>query len=310
MHQLWSQFSIKFLWRILGFVSLCFILLFGSEVIASSNEEKIIQAFRPPGIAYQPRGFFPGSEFGKAAVPQITQELKQLHELGFQSLVTYGARGAMGSIPKIARAQGFSGMVIMGIWDIYSNEEWRNAVAQREFVDGYCLGNEGLLFLRYTVGELEEKMSELRQETGKPVTTGEPIDSYLEGPYREWLWKHSDWIFPNTHPFWGGKTHFQEAVHWVLARVDYLEATTGRKIILKETGLPTLTSHPEGEDMQKAFFSELNSTGIKFVYFEAFDQPWKHELEQQPEAEGHWGLYDAQGQPKKAIESVARREYR
>jgi exo-beta-1,3-glucanase (GH17 family) len=284
-------------------VTFLFLLMLGSEVAASQGED-IVQAFLPPAIAYQPRGFFPGSEFETSAPAQIAQELKQLHELGFQSLVTYGSRGAMGSIPEMARTQGFSGMVIMGIWDIYSVEEWDNAVAQRDFVDGYCLGNEGLFFLRYTVKELEVKMSELRNATGKPVTTGEPIENYLAGPYREWLWKHSDWLFPNTHPFWGGKNHFQEAVDWVLARSDYLEATTGKKIILKETGLPSKTPHPESEEMQKAFFNALKSTGVKFVYFEAFDQPWKHELFGQPEAEGHWGLYDAQGRPKKAIESI------
>lgn len=290
------------LWYLRMIVSL-FVFVLGHEVAAAKGAD-IVENFQFPAIAYQPRGFSPGSEFAKSASTQITQELQQLHALGFQSLVTYGSRGAMGFIPQVAREQGFAGTVIMGIWEIDSDEEWDNAVAQREFVDGYCLGNEGLFFLRYTVHELEERMVKLRQVTGKPVTTGEPIDSYLEGPYREWLLAHSDWLFPNTHPFWGGKTHFEEAVQWVVARSDYLEVTTGKPFILKETGLPTLTSNPESEDMQKAFFNALQLTGVKFVYFEAFDQPWKHEQFNQPEAEGHWGLYDAQGQPKKAIESV------
>lgn len=300
------QSNVTSRWWAIGLGILLCLFSSSREVVASSKGEDILHAFRPPAIAYQPRGFFPGAEFSPSASRQIRQEIQQLHALGFQSLVTYGARGAMGTIPQIARAEGFAGMVIMGIWDIHSKEEWENAVAQRDYVDGYCLGNEGLLFLRYTVKELEKKMAELRRDTGKPVTTGEPIDSYLEGPYREWLWKHSDWLFPNTHPFWGGKTQFQEAVHWVLARVDYLEGTTGRHVILKETGLPTLASNPESEEMQRAFFTELQSTGVPFVYFEAFDQPWKYELENQPEAEGHWGLYDAQGRPKLAIESVTR----
>jgi exo-beta-1,3-glucanase (GH17 family) len=290
-----------------GVLTFLFIMMFASEV-ASSKGDDIIQAFLPPAIAYQPRGFSPGSEYATSARTQITQELKQLHELGFQSLVTYGSRGAMGSIPGMARAQGFVGMVIMGIWDIFSVEEWDNAVAQREFVDGYCLGNEGLFSLRYTVKELEEKMSLLRRATGKPVTTGEPINSYLAGPYQEWLWKHSDWLFPNTHPFWGGQYNFQQAVDWVVARSDYLEAITGKKIILKETGLPSRTPHPQSEEMQIAFFDTLKSSGVAFVYFEAFDQPWKHDMLNQPEVEGHWGLYDAAGIPKKVIESIRTRE--
>ena len=232
------QHSLKSKFWMNGVLACLSVFILLSEAMASKGEE-IIQAFRPPGIAYQPRGFSPGSEFEESALAQITQELKQLHELGFQSLVTYGARGALGSIPEMARTQGFSGMVIMGIWDIHSVEEWDNAVAQRDFVDGYCLGNEGLFFLRYTVKELEKKMSELRHATGKPVTTGEPIEIYLAGPYREWLWKHSDWLFPNTHPFWGGKDQSQEAVDWVLARSDYLEATTGKKILERSLAVDT-----------------------------------------------------------------------
>ncbi len=286
-----------------GISTLLIVMVLGLE--GSYANDDMTRSFTPPAIAYQPRGFYPGSEYATSARAQIAQELKQLHELGFLSLVTYGSRSAMGFIPAMARAQGFSGMVIMGIWDIYSVEEWDNAVAQREFVDGYCLGNEGLFALRYTVEELEEKMNELRRATGKPVTTGEPIYSYLEGPYREWLVKHSDWLFPNTHPFWGGQRHFQQAVDWVVARIDYLEATSGKKVIVKETGLPSLPPNPQSEEMQKAFFDALRSTGIRFVYFEAFDQPWKHTLENQPEAEGHWGLHDANGRPKKAIESIS-----
>jgi len=279
-----------------------FILILGFAVSYGSDD--MTRAFTPPAIAYQPRGFYPGSEYADSARTQITQELQQLRELGFLSLVTYGSRAAMGSIPEIARAQGFSGMIIMGIWDIYSVEEWDNAVAQREFVDGYCLGNEGLFAVRYSVEELEKRMSDLRRVTGKPVTTGEPIYSYLEGPYREWLLQHSDWLFPNTHPFWGGQRNFQDAVDWVVSRIDYLEASTGKKVIVKETGLPSVPPYSESEKMQKDFFTELTSTGVRFVYFEAFDQRWKYERENQPEAEGHWGLHDAQGRPKKAIDSI------
>src|SRR5256885_10462756 len=44
----------------------------------------------------------------------------------------------------ISRMGGFDGTIVMGIWDPWSDEEWSNAVKQRRFVDGYCVGNEGL----------------------------------------------------------------------------------------------------------------------------------------------------------------------
>ena len=286
-------------------VSVCLLVLIatiGDTATYTTNQSQQ-PTLTPPGIAYQPRNFSPGSEYGELAQTQIAQELNQLHALGFQSLVTYAAQGALGSVPEIAREQGFTGMVIMGIWDIFSAEEWEHALEQQPFVDGYCLGNEGL-GLRYTAEQLGDKMSQLRRATGKPVTTTEPIDSYLTGVHREWLLTNSDWLFPLAQPFWAAQLHPQRAVDWIVVRSDYLEATTGRTVILKEAGFPSAAPTGQSEESQRTFFSTLRATGMTFFYFEAFDQPWKHELLHQSSVEGHWGLYHSDGTPKKVIESI------
>lgn len=281
------------------------IMMFGDSI--SSAVDLPQPEFVSPAVAYQPRDFSPGSEYLPSARKQITQELSQLHSLGFRSLVTYAAQGVLGSAPKIAREQGFSGMVIMGIWDIFSKEEWENALTQKTFVNGYCLGNEGL-GLRYTAAELTEKMTQLRKATGKPVTTTEPIDSYLTGPHREWLLTNSDWLFPLAQPFWAAQLHPQRAVDWIVARSDYLEATTGRKVVLKEAGFPSASPTGQSEESQLAFFETLKATGLTFFYFEAFDQPWKHNVQHQSSVESHWGLYHSDGTPKKVVESITLRE--
>lgn len=262
--------------------------------------------FVEPAIAYQPRNFKPGSEDSPATRIQIVEELRLLHKLGFQSLVTYSSRGMLGDIPEIAREQGFSGTVIMGIWDIFSKEEWKQALGQQAFVDGYCLGNEGM-GIRYAHDELAVKMAELRRLTGKPVSTTEPIDQYLQGPYREWLLTHSDWLFPLAQPFWAAQVEPQRAVEWIVARSDYLEAMTGRNVILKEAGFPSALSRGQTEDDQLAFFQALQATGLTYFYFEAFDQPWKHHIFRQPEFEAHWGLYRADGTPKKVVKWLSSR---
>jgi exo-beta-1,3-glucanase (GH17 family) len=205
--------------------------------------------------------------------------------------------GVLGSIPSLARQEGFDGTVIMGIWDPSSQEEWNNALEQTPFVDGYCLGNEGL-GVRYSMDELEAKMAALKRSTRRPVTTTEPIDSYLQGPYREWLLTHSDWIFPLAHPFWAEQVDPQHAVNWIVSRHDYLVATTGRRVVLKEAGFPSGGLDGYNEASQLAFFQNLEATGIPFFYFEAFDQPWKRDILRYHEVEAHWGLYRTDGTQK------------
>ena len=95
-----------------------------------------------PAIAYQPREYVPTDESSLLSDEQIKADLQLLAGVGFRSLVTYSSTGAMGNIPGIARKEGFDETIIMGIWDPFSSDEWRNAVQNAPFVDGYCIGNE------------------------------------------------------------------------------------------------------------------------------------------------------------------------
>jgi hypothetical protein len=61
-------------------------------------------------------------------------------------------------------------------------------------------------------------------------------------------------------------------------------------------GLPT-AGDPAGrlsEANQKKYYFKLAKTDVKFVYFEAFDQPWKTHLPIEP----HWGIFHADRTPK------------
>ena len=135
----------------------------------------------------------------------------------FRSLVTYASKGAMGRIPEIARDEGFDGIVIMGIWDVFAQEEWITAIAQVPFIDGYCLGNEGL-GVRYNPDELASRMAQLRQITGLPVTTSEPIVKYMRGPYRDWVVGTLGLALSQcTTHLWGGQLNPKQGVEWVVA---------------------------------------------------------------------------------------------
>jgi exo-beta-1,3-glucanase (GH17 family) len=283
----------------LYFLIIIFVGFFSLENTGKATNGKDAEpAFSGPGVAYQPRTYTPTDIDTMPTIMQIKEELNRLRNIGFRGLVTYSSVGTLGSVPQLARKEGFDGTVIMGIWDPASNEEWQNAIAQAPYVDGYCVGNEGL-GVRYTAAELETVMSRLRKQTGIPVTTSEPIDSYLNGKQRDWLLSHSDWLFPMAHPYWASQQNTRQAIDWIVSRYDYLTATAGTRVIIKEAGLPTEGSGID-EKAQLVFFQFLETTDVPFFYFEAFDQPWKG-MERAQRAEANWGLFRSDGTPKKVV---------
>ncbi|MBL7147821.1 MAG: hypothetical protein ISS82_03275 [Nanoarchaeota archaeon] len=245
-------------------------------------------------IDYAPTNFnpeilsFPSEE-------SIREDLIELYEINFKGIVTYGSDGTLWKIPEIARDVGFE-YVVQGIWDLTSEEEWNNAVDSKEKVDGYCLGNEGLSRGDYNLSELEDKINELRDATNKPVTTTEAI-----GEYNEDLLNLGDWIFPNCHAYWAGITAPNSAAEWTLEQYNNLSSTTNKIVILKEVGMPSGAGLTE--EIQNNYFRELenlmlSNDKVSFVYFEAFDQPWKDWAPVEP----YWGFFNQDRAPKEVSE--------
>ena len=111
-----------------------------------------------------------------------------------------------------------------------------------------------------------------------------------------------DWIFVNAHPFFFNIKEPQKAVHWIkksvnkLARV--LETNNCKKVIvIKESGFPTAGQPHCSQERQEEFLTLMETTDLVFVYFQAFDQPWKQDGAVEP----FWGLFDSQRQPKRYI---------
>jgi exo-beta-1,3-glucanase (GH17 family) len=255
--------------------------------------------WRPSTIGYNPSGFAPAARPSDLTESDVRRDLQLLRGAGFGGVVTYAADGALGSAPRLARELGFGGTVVMGVWDPGSQEEWDHAASQSPHVDGYCVGNEGL-GIRYEPSLLADRMARLRASTGRPVTTSEPIDRYLAGPFRDWLRANSDWLFPIAHPYWADQASPKSAVDWILVRHDLLAAQSGTAVILKEAGVPTAGVAGYSEQVQIAFFEWLLRSRVSFAYFEAFDQPWKG-ISRGHDAEAHWGLYRSDRSPKPVV---------
>lgn len=243
-------------------------------------------------VAYNPPTSDPNR--GLEATPaDVSKDLAVLHKAGFTGLVTYTSSGLMGrELPSLAKAQGFNG-IVMGVWDPTSKNELAAArtAARDPIVIGFCVGNEGLRD-RYQFTDLANAINSLRKETGKPVTTTEIVERYSDDN----LLKLGDWVFPNAHPYFHGKLEPDAAVRWTRETYDILRNRTARFVMFKEVGLPTAgdTQGRLSEAAQDRYYQGLTQTDVRFVYFEAFDQPWKTHLAVEP----HWGVFRSDRTPK------------
>jgi exo-beta-1,3-glucanase (GH17 family) len=218
-----------------------------------------------------------------------------LRRAGFNGLVTYGADTI---IHQVAQEEDFQGM-ILGVWDPTNPEEMHIAkeAAQYDVAIGYVVGNEGL-DRRYDYTTLKAAMDELRQATGKPVTTTEEWGDYLNPQ----VMNLGDWVFPNVHPYWHGITHPIQAIEWTEERFRELSAQTDKLVVFKEVGLPSSGDDRLNEAKQAEYYHLLQDTSVTFVYFEAFDQPWKDWAPVEP----HWGLFRQDRSPKQVVQYVCK----
>lgn len=275
---------------------LCLFLAGISVAILAScatEPEKLDDKFsRLVWVAYSPPRANPNQGV-EASIADIREDLMVLRKAGFTGLVTYSSSGVMGrELPALAQSQGFQGLIV-GVWDPANKEEITaaKAAARNPVVLGFCVGNEGLQ-KRYQMSALSSAIEDLRKTTGKPVTTTEEIDDYSD----ENLLRLGDWVFPNAHPYFHNQLDPNAAVRWTQGASDDLKRRSGRLVMFKEVGLPT-EGDPQGrlsEANQERYYLELAKTDVRFVYFEAFDQPWKTHLPIEP----HWGIFKSDRTPK------------
>lgn len=241
-------------------------------------------------ICYNPSDSDP-SRGDFANLDSVRADLEALHDAGFTGLITYACQHpTMRRVVAMAEAAGFSG-VIVGLWDPLDEEEHAAAcaLAKRKVVLGLCAGNEGL-GKRYEFAPLTRAIDALRTATGKPVTTTEEVEDYLD----DRLLNLGDWIFPNAHPIYTSRTEVAPAVRWTTGALRELRRRSGRFVWIKEIGWPSAGGAAFTDAQQAAFFTQLAENGVTFAYFEAFDQPWKTWQAGEP----HFGLFDEEREPK------------
>ena len=221
-------------------------------------------------------------------------------------LRTYASTGILGEVPRIAERYGLK--VTAGAWidkDLERNQDEvarlvRISLMDRN-VDHLIVGNEALLREDVTVEELVAYIRKVKALVHDPVSTSEPWHVWLKHPE---LAREVDFIGVHILPFWEGISS-RDSVAFILERYRELRrAFPGKPIVLTEVGWPSngLTrkdaqASPVDQGMfLRHFLNVASEYELDYIIVEAFDQPWKAELEGGVGA--YWGLFDADRRPK------------
>lgn len=219
---------------------------------------------------------------------------------------TYSVEDNLAEIPRLAREHNIN--VCLGAYLSYDTE--RNAEEFPRFIE-IAKGNRNVV--RAIVGnetqyqgilnydELISYLDQARLALGVPVSTAEPAGIWHANPE---LVEHVDFIAMQILPYWQGM-EVHAAVEYVFSELQGLQkAYPGKPVIISEVGWP---SH--GRDRADAVASVANEATFlrhflarvpeyNYIYYimEAFDQPWKADIEGAVGA--YWGVYDVNRRPK------------
>jgi exo-beta-1,3-glucanase (GH17 family) len=269
-------------------------------------------------ITYSPSQPYNPGNLAALTEAHITADLNQLYDAGFRGLVTYTLDGAFREAPRIAKQIGFTQVIAGAYWynDAQLAVEKQAALEELAYIDAFIVGNEGLAGgvcqeangrQCYTRQRLEEEIAWFRTNTWKPVSTTETgyqaltIDPTLLDLGDFSTVNIQPWFNPNLDP--GDPAGMAQAVSNEYLALQNLRPD--RTIFIKETWY-SAGGHPAASEAnQSAFFAALaQNPTVKFVWGEAYDQPWKSESSPFGTIGPHWGLFTTDGTPKAVINDL------
>jgi len=235
---------------------------------------------------------------------QIDADLKRLAQVT-SCVRTYATEKGIDRVPEFARKYGLS--VWLGIWigrDPAKNQgEIETAVALvREYHDvirGVIVGNEVLLRGEMTAAGLRRLIDSVKQQVDVPVTYADVWEYWLKNPE---LAPAVDFVTIHILPYW---EDFPVASEQAASHVGDIyrkvaSVFADKLVMIGEVGWPSQGRMREGAlpspSNQARVLHDVISTarrnGWPINVIEAFDQPWKRQLE--GTVGGHWGLLDAE----------------
>ena len=262
-------------------------------------------------VSYAPFRLEGETPFDKHAfIPpeRIEADLKAL-STRFDCVRTYSLNQGLAAVPDIAGRYGMK--VLMGIWlgrDPAENEQELKlgieaARRDRANLRGIVVGNEVLLR-----GELSEKalasyIERVNAATDVPVTYADVWEFWQKHPA---LAKATDYVTIHILPYWEDEPVAPEkAVQHVADVYQKMKAEfPGKQVMIGETGWPSQgrtrrdasASLVNEARYMREFLNYAATVDMPYNVIEAFDQPWKRDLE--GTVGGFWGIFDVNAKPK------------
>lgn len=211
------------------------------------------------------------------------------------------------AIPRIAREFGLKTMV--GAWLGDDPEINKQEIAKlielghQGYVDIAAVGNEVMYRKDLSEEELLDFMYQVKE--GLPDIPMGYVDAYYEFSNRPKITEACDVILANCYPFWEGCSLEYSLIYMKEMYNQALRAANGKKVIISETGWPTMGasfegSHPSFPNAVKYFINTQQwsaSDDIEIFYFSSFDESWKVGAE--GDVGAYWGLWDKDEKLKK-----------
>ncbi|MDX1914969.1 MAG: glycosyltransferase [Methylophilus sp.] len=210
--------------------------------------------------------------------------------------------------------------VIAGAWINKDNKaNAREIAALQEKIKNYSnieratVGNEAILRGDISLEDLIVYLDAVRASTDVPISTAEPWHVWIKYPQ---LVKHVDYIAIHLLPYHEG-VPIENAVQYSIDRYhELMDAFPRKKIVITEIGWPsrgpTIGASVASEVNQARFVREFlarNATEeLDFYLMEAFDQPWKVQIEGW--AGAYWGMFDATRHEKYSLQGAVPKDNR
>lgn len=209
-------------------------------------------------------------------------------------------------IPKIAKEYGLQTLV--GAWlgddDEINRQEVANLIeiAQGGYVDIAAVGNEVMYRKDLTEDELLAIIYQVKKAI--PETPVGYVDAYYEFAHRPRITEACDILLANCYPFWEGCDIDYSLPYMKNMYYEAKEAGQGKKVIITETGWPSMGSpllgaEPSEESFMKYFINTQKwslEDEIEIFYFSSFDEAWKVGAE--GDVGAYWGIWNKNEQRK------------
>ena len=237
------------------------------------------------------------------AAEQIAQDMAQLATIS-KCVRTYSVQNGLDQVPALAEKVGLK--VIQGIW-LGGNRsknlaEIATAVTLVKehpgVIDSVIVGNEVLLRGEITAADLNGFIRSVKSQLpGVRVTYADVWEFWLRN--RE-LYDSVDYVTIHILPYW---EDFPIRAHNAAAHIDDIRkrvaiAFPAKEILIGETGWPSAGRMRDGALPSRANQARVVSEildlakreNFRVNLIEAYDQPWKRNLE--GTVGGYWGLID------------------